>query len=122
MKIYQLFYCIFIFSYTSTTIELNGHGFAQGTLIKSPGNGWWSIEQVCRFSHKHNRQSITSYDLHLNCLINQRVKAGATSETNCYLRIGFDDYRCHDILCTPTQEFYMPLSNEYSEPLCQDTK
>jgi hypothetical protein len=113
VKRYQLFYCVGILAYIFIGIDLNAHGFAQGTLIKSSEDGWWSIEQVCRLSRKHNRQSVASYDFYLGCLVNQRVKAGAESETNCYLRIGFDEYRCHDIVCTPTQEFYMSLSHEW---------
>jgi len=105
---------MFIFGYIFTDIELNGHGFAQGTLIKSSNDGWWPIEQVCKLSHKHNRQSVASYDPHLKCLVNQQVKTGAESKTNCYLRIEFDDYRCHDILCTPTQEFYISSSDEWA--------
>lgn len=113
MKVYQLFYHAFIFIYIFSSIQLNAHGFAQGTLIKSSEDGWWSIEQVCRLLRKHNKQSVASYDFHANCLVNQRVKSGAESKTNCHFRIGFDDHRSHDIVCTPTQEFYIPLSHEW---------
>ena len=94
-------------------IELNSHCFAQGTFIKSSENDWWLIEQVCELSRKHNRQSVASYDSYSGCLVQQRVKAGAESEANCYVKIGFDDQRYRDIVCTPTQEFYMPSSQTW---------
>ena len=46
-------------------------------------------------------------------MVNQQVKASAENETNCHFRIGFDNQRHHDVVCTLTQEFYMPLSGEW---------
>lgn len=94
-------------------IELTGHGFAQGTLIKTSKDGWWPIEQVCQLSCQNKNQKVASYNPQLNRWVTQRVKSAGKSETNCCFRIGFDDNRSNDIVCTPTQEFYRPSTAQW---------
>ena len=37
----------------------------------------------------------------------QKINLAGTSNTNCYYRISFNNYKLHDIICTPSQEFYV---------------
>lgn len=113
-KTYKSFLTILIFLSVLTGIKLDGHGFTQGTLIRTSEDGWWSIEQVCRLSSSNRNQKIASYNPRVNHWVKQRVKSAGESETNCYFRIGFDNNSYNDIVCTPTQEFYLPSTRQWT--------
>jgi hypothetical protein len=101
-----IFFCIF-------STKLNGHGFGPATLIKAPDNGWWSIEQVCRSSYQNKRHRFASYNTDTHSWTEQRVKSAGESEANCYFSIRFDNDRYNNIICTPTQEFYISSTMEW---------
>lgn len=113
LKAYKCLLHILIFFSVLTGIKLDGHGFAQGTLIKTSEDGWWPIEQVCRLSCQNKKQNVASYNHQLNHWIKQQVKSAGESETNCYFRIEFDNNRSNDIICTPTQEFYLSSTAQW---------
>lgn len=93
-------------------ISLHGHGFGANTLVRTSG-GWWGIEQVCRQVCSNENRQISSYDLNLSSYIRCCVKSVGESETNCYFRLGFDEWFNDDVICTPTQEFYLSLTKQW---------
>ncbi|MCL4361556.1 polymorphic toxin-type HINT domain-containing protein [Candidatus Dependentiae bacterium] len=96
---YYLYLSIIILFYTS----LFGHGFSSETLIKNS----LTIKQICHNFDEEN-QKVLSYDLNAQQYKKRKIKSVGKSKANCYFRIGFDEYFNNDILCTPTQEFYVP--------------
>ena len=91
---------------------INGHGLGSNTLINVANNSQEPIYTICRHALR-DAISVASYDINNPCVTNQRVKIGKKSETNCYIQLGFDSQFniTHDIICTPTQEFYTPTTN-----------
>jgi hypothetical protein len=86
---------------------LFGHGFGANTLVRLASGSQKNIYTLCLHA-LHNKHSIISYDVRNRTIINQQVKIGKRSKSNCYIRLGFDNnfQDPHDIICTPSQEFY----------------
>ncbi|HRN77977.1 MAG TPA: Hint domain-containing protein [Candidatus Dependentiae bacterium] len=92
--------------------QLCSHGFDPSTLVKNDHNSWYPLEQICELAAKNKKQSIASYDVDKKCWVSSHVASGGKSETNCYFALGLDG-GCNDIICTPTQEFYLALTNKW---------
>ena len=69
-------------------------------------------------SRIRTKMCVASYDLKAAKPVNELVKKGGTSITNCFIRLGFDpecnDSSQDDIVCTPIQEFYMPFTGAWA--------
>lgn len=91
-----------------------GHGFGSQILVQLESGLQVSIRQACLHS-LYNKVSVLSYDIHRSLYINQPVITGKQSKTNCYVELGFDNQFNHsdDIVCTPTQEFYVPIIHQW---------
>ena len=89
-------------------VILFGHGFGTHTLVALADGSKKTIYTVCLQTLK-NKPFVISYDPHKCATLTQQVKIGKKSKTNCYFRLGFDSNCKHsdDILCTPSQEFYL---------------
>lgn len=89
----------------------HGHGFSADTLVQLGDGSLQTIHTVCLRS-LHNKILVSSYNVDVSCKTNQLVKVGRRSQSNCYVRLGFDvgfnDSTRNDIVCTPMQEFYLP--------------
>lgn len=88
-------------------LPVYGHGFGASTMVRTTGGGC-RIEQICRSLLEEENFYIASYDVHKNFLVKNQVKSAGESETNCYVRLGIDEWLDDDVICTPTQEFYLP--------------
>jgi len=92
--------------------NLNAHGFAKNTLIKKI-HGWKKIRQVHDDLLSKNKQ-ILSYDFTTGQCVRQSIKNTGISTSNCYFRIGFNESYEDNIICTPTQEFYLAESKKWT--------
>jgi len=96
---------------------IHGHGFSSDTLVQLNDRSWQTIHTICLRS-LHNKISVSSYNIDTSCKTNQLVKSGRRSQSNCYMRLGFDfgfnDSTLDDIVCTPMQEFYMPETGKWA--------
>lgn len=108
VKITVLIVCMLFLVLHNTTY---GHGFASDTLVQLGDGSLQTIHTVCLRSI-HNKIAVSSYNVDTSSKTNQLVKVGRRSQSNCYMRLGFDvgfnDSTRNDIVCTPMQEFYMP--------------
>jgi hypothetical protein len=101
---------LFIF-FILIQLPIYGHGFSANTLVRI-FNNWCRIEQICR-SIAEEDFYITSYDVNKNFLVKNQVQSAGESESNCYIRLGFDEWFNDDIVCTPTQEFYLSTTKQW---------
>lgn len=92
-------------------VQLFGHGFDHYTFVRI-SEGWRTIGQVCQ-SVMDGKQQVLSYDFPTDSYVQQNVTSVGEAETTCYVRLCFDDVLNDDILCTPTQEFYVPTIREW---------
>ena len=107
---------IFFIVYTVFFIFLHciafGHGFAPDTQVLLSNGSLYPIHSICLHA-LHNAVSVVSYDIDASSNANQQVKSGRRSKANCYIRLGFDagfnDVAQNDVVCTPMQEFYLPV-------------
>jgi len=111
---YSLTYTYLLFTILCTFLPINGHGLGQNTYVRTYYKNhpvFECIDQVC---HNITRNPLVkSYNFSTtNCTISS-VRSVGKSETNCYFKLGFDEWFNDDILCTPTQEFYLPITNEW---------
>jgi len=94
-----------------------GHGLAADTLVQLGDGSWQTIHTICLRS-LHNKVSVSSYNVDASCKTTQLVKSGRRSQSNCYMRLGFDsgfnDVTRNDIVCTPMQEFYIPETHTWA--------
>jgi hypothetical protein len=105
-KVYNLLICLLFIT------RISAHGFDPDTLVKNGAGSWYPLEQVCQFAAKHKKQDLASYDVNKKYWVNSRVASSGKSETNCYLVLDLNG-NARDIICTPTQEFYLALSNKW---------
>lgn len=93
-----------------------GHGFRFNTPVLLCDGSWQTIHTICLHA-LHHTISVPSYDIHAFCNTNQYVKTGKRSKSNCYIRLSFDanfnDTTDDDIVCTPMQEFYVPVLRQW---------
>jgi Bacterial toxin 37/Pretoxin HINT domain len=101
-----LFYLLSLFCIS----QINAHGFAENTLVKSSNQYWWAIEQVTRLSKKE-KQYVISYNVAAHSWTHRLVTSGAHSTTNCYVKVGLPK---NFIICTPTQEFYLAQNKQWA--------
>ena len=85
--------------------EISGHGFGARTSVQQE-NICKSIESLFQ-NLRQKKLWVSSYDFNSNTVITAQVKAVGESISNCYVQISFDDNPNNDILCTPSQEFYV---------------
>jgi hypothetical protein len=90
---------------------IEGHGFEGKTSIKR-GPISWPIKQLYDNPQKDTLR-VSSFDFETDSICAYKVKAAGISKTNCYTRIRFDDDSHHDITCTPSQEFYVTLLDDW---------
>jgi hypothetical protein len=90
-----------------------GHGFGSNTLIHLVNGSQQTIHNVCLHA-LHNPISVISYDMSKEC-INRPIVIGKRSKANCYIQLSFDKQpdTANDVICTPTQEFYIPATNQW---------
>lgn len=91
-----------------------GHGFGQKTLIQLPNQLHKTIHVLCLES-LHKSTTIASYDIANSCTSTQCLKIGKKSKSNCYIKLGFSTQFdvTNDIICTPSQEFYVPAYRKW---------
>ena len=91
-----------------------GHGFGPSTLVQLPNESQETIHTLCLQSLR-NTIAVASCDIPNSCLSNQCIKIGKRSKTNCYIKLGFGKQFnvTDDIICTPTQEFYVPAYRKW---------
>lgn len=86
--------------------QLNSHGFVENTFIKVVSNnlsGWQLISQI--YDHKIAQIRLKSYHPQHLYYSYQACKYAGASQTNCYLRLWFDNSPTHIVECTPSQDF-----------------
>ncbi|QQR49650.1 hypothetical protein IPF37_02295 [bacterium] len=91
---------------------LCGHGFGADTPIKN----WHGSKNISDIAKKVSKnKKIVCHCFKKNRCTSGYIRAVGESESNCYMRIGFDHglESCADLLCTPAQEFYLPLNNSW---------
>ena len=87
--------------------DIKSHGFAENTLVLMDKNHYYlSIQQLALIIQKNKPQYVKTYDNSRECFSEKRARAAGVSETNCYCTLSFDNDLYHDIICTPSQEFY----------------
>ncbi len=93
---------------------IHGHGFGSHTLIQLADDSQKTIYSVC-LGALRKTISVASHDIFHGCTTDQPVVTGKHSKTNCYIQLGFDNQpnSVDDIICTPTQEFYVPAMNRW---------
>jgi hypothetical protein len=91
-----------------------GHGFGPDTLVELSTSSHRTIHALC-LEALHNTISILTYDMQNSCICNQDIKIGKKSKSNCYIKLGFGKQFniSEDILCTPSQEFYVPAMEQW---------
>jgi len=85
--------------------NLQGHGFGTGTYVRNSAR-WHRIEHIEPDIDHLN--TVLSYDCSTKLYGYRNVKSVARGTTNCYVKIGLDEFWRNDIVCTPSQEFYLP--------------
>lgn len=85
--------------------KISGHGLGARTSVQQE-NIYTSIESLFQ-NPRQKKLWVSCYDFNSNTVITARVKAVGESISNCYIQISFDDNPNNDILCTPSQEFYV---------------
>ncbi len=82
-----------------------GHGFGGNTLVRCNGH-WKTIEQIHEWLPKKPTRVKSYYNSHVAVI--RGVKSAGSSVTNCYFKIGLAKFFVDEIICTPTQRFWMP--------------
>ena len=88
------------------------HGFGENTLIKlGDRNGFYLIDQMTCFVDKGVKLVVASYDAGYAQWVKKQVEAAGYCVTNCYCSLSFKGCMSENILCTPTQLFYLIPDN-----------
>lgn len=113
--------CFIVFFYIAPGNELCSHGLSEYTLVKI----WKGSTYIKDIAHKISKnKKIISHRFNKNRCGSGYVRAAGRSESNCYMQIGFDskyfskEPSDDDLLCTPSQEFYIPAQDKWI-PACQ---
>lgn len=93
-------------------IQILAHGFGGQIPVATANKGFWTLEQIYEIQAVDD-QLILSYDSILGNQVKKHIIAAGKSQTNCYFKIIFDEFLSHNILCTPSQEFYLPSQKEW---------
>lgn len=108
---YYKYRVIFTCHLLLTSLLLNGHGFASSTKVKMD-NGYAKIEELYDKKTKA-KKAIKSYDIRRKIFKKSSIHKTGKSITNCFLLIHFNENECEPISCTPSQEFYHLLLQEW---------
>lgn len=92
--------------------NLNAHGFGKNTLIEKK-HGWKQIGKVHADLLSKDKQ-ILSYDFTIGACVKQSIKHAGISKSNCHFSIGLNESPEDNIICTPTQEFYLANSRKWA--------
>ncbi|MGC2310347.1 MAG: polymorphic toxin-type HINT domain-containing protein [Candidatus Babeliaceae bacterium] len=106
---------LFIIQFISF-FTLYSHGFDARTYVQTGYNNQKTIKTVY-YEHKDNVQPLVLTQCSDN-IHTQKVVGHIKGITNCYFKIGFDEWFNDDILCTPSQEFFVPDQQKWI-PVCQ---
>ncbi len=88
-----------------------GHGLAPMTLVAC-GRSQRPI--TCLFHSPHpSKVKVSSYSFNRGTIAPAALTAVGQGLSNCYFHLRFDDNPANDILCTPTQEFYVVKANRW---------
>ncbi|MGB8467512.1 MAG: Hint domain-containing protein [Candidatus Babeliales bacterium] len=112
MKIHHFLLLLFIWPLFFSQVPIVGHGFGASTLVRTSSDARVPIKQLCQKAVKKNC-TVLSRALHARSNKKHAVTAAGQSETNWYVRFGFDAHETADICCTPTQEFYVPALRKW---------
>lgn len=115
MNICRIFFINFLF-FTSYLIS---HGFGENTLICLDDNSLQPIATVCKNALRKSIL-IKSYDTNIKILNTSFVVNSGQSNIQAYIRFGFEkrfefSNNHHEIICTPTQVFYLADSHRWCE-------
>jgi len=91
--------------------DLKAHGFSKCTLVKKY-QGWQPIEEICNHPSRKNKK-VLSYDFKKGRCAKQLIRYVGTSTSNCYIRICFNGLDEDEVMCTPTQEFYLAEAKKW---------
>lgn len=95
---------------------VHSHGFAENTLIITAKNQpFLAIQQLAFAIKKNKKQYVKTYDSTTRSFTQKGVRAAGFSEANCYCTLSFDDNMYHDIVCTPSQQFYRVSDRQWVE-------
>ena len=89
------------------------HGLGEQTLIKTP-HDLKTIETISKRVSKN--KNVISYSEKKQRNVTTQVKKSVRSDTNCHVRITLYNTTTaqpDEILCTPTQEFFVPATNSW---------
>jgi len=98
---------------TFLVADIQSHGFRTDTILISCGYEPFYLQ--CIFKKHHVPQCIPTFDCTTKKHKHGTIVALQPGTTNCYVRIGLDDDPLHDIICTPSQEFYLPDQRKWAE-------
>lgn len=104
-------FCIFI------GVELNSHGFAPDTLIQLADGSLQTMHAIY-LQALHRPIMVASYNTNTLSIDGSYVKATRQVESQYCMQIGFDGDRENDVMCSITQEFYLPQSDQWI-PACK---
>lgn len=90
---------------------LHGHGFQANTVVHCKKKNI-AIERAGNTALDH-KDSVISFDISRVLEEFEPEVRTAQSRSNCYFKIRFDEQSCNDIQCTPYQEFYVPLQENW---------
>lgn len=102
-----------LFSITLMISDLQGHGFGKDTIILSCQNDVFCLEHM--FTKGYRPHHIVTFDNKKREHPHKKIAAIQPGTTNCYIRISVNNEPSHDIICTPSQEFYLPDQDTWAE-------
>lgn len=95
--------------------DINGHGFGGLTSVIMADDKPQQIGDIC--CNELGNEAIVSYKFASSFCVISSIKSFGISNSNCYMKISFDACSYDDIICTPSQEFYLPQTKNWI-PAC----
>jgi len=114
--LYWIFYENIFLSYLNFFNSINGHGFEAATKVRQ-ADATCSIRQLYRNFQKQ-KLWVSSFNQINQTIQNNTVTRIGISKSNCFIRISFDSDQQNDILCTPSQEFFVIIQQRFI-PACK---
>ena len=109
-------FAYFLVFMSTAYFTLLGHGFGTHTLVHMADNSIEEIGMLCR-RVLDKKLAVISYDAEAATLINAPILRCGTSTTHRYVQFCFNGSLTREstsrIICTPTQEFYSPISHTW---------
>ncbi len=112
---------MFLFCLVLQIILLQGHGFIGNTPVYLANGRLSTIESLVVPNVYKKCIFVESYDCSDRQLISHRIIESGKSISPYVVRIGFDDDRVNDIICTPTQAFYRSSRQRCEHPSSPNT-